>query len=235
MIIPVLDLRNGIAVRAVAGRRSEYRPIVSRLTDSCEPADVAEALLKATRSSLLYVADLDAIEDRAGKLDVAGLLKTVNSRWETGHPVKIWLDSGIRTLADHAPNIDPHVGLVIGTETIVDTSVAFDILRDLGPERAILSIDLIPGREQAYRQLLSQWEQARGRHVIWIDLAAVGTGRSVNRELIREAISQNPRLCHYPGGGVRVKADVHDWMRAGASGVLVSSALHDESIVQMLS
>ena len=30
-IIPVLDLMNGVAVRAVGGRRSEYRPLVSRL------------------------------------------------------------------------------------------------------------------------------------------------------------------------------------------------------------
>lgn len=234
MIIPVLDIRNGIAVRAVAGQRSEYRPIVSRLTDSKEPSHVADALFMATGSSVLYVADLDAIEQRPDVWDVAGLLTTVNNRCKLGQPKKIWLDSGIRSQADHIPVIHPHIGQVVGTETMRDNSVAIEILRHLGPERAILSIDLIPGRDENFQQLLSTWQQNGGRHVIWIDLAAVGTGRSVKRKLIQEAISQHPNLCHYPGGGVQVEADVSDWMNAGATGVLVSSALHDGSIVRML-
>src|SRR3954451_24567824 len=43
-IIPVLDIQGGIVVRAIGGRRSEYRPLVSRLTDSTEPLAVAHAM-----------------------------------------------------------------------------------------------------------------------------------------------------------------------------------------------
>src|SRR5579872_5647704 len=42
-IVPVLDLLGGVVVRGVGGRRREYRPVVSRLTPSCDPLDVARA------------------------------------------------------------------------------------------------------------------------------------------------------------------------------------------------
>ena len=62
-IIPVLDVMGGIVVRAVAGRRSEYRPLVSKLTTSVEPAEVARTLLAKSGADELYVADLDAISE----------------------------------------------------------------------------------------------------------------------------------------------------------------------------
>ena len=58
-IIPVIDVMGGQVVRAVGGRRSEYRPIVSKLTDSTEPVEVAKALLGATGVGEIYLADLD--------------------------------------------------------------------------------------------------------------------------------------------------------------------------------
>ena len=64
-IIPVIDIRNGSAVRAVAGERSQYRPLESRLTDSTEPAEVLKALQREFGFTHCYVADLDAIEGRA--------------------------------------------------------------------------------------------------------------------------------------------------------------------------
>src|SRR5258708_15280562 len=59
-IIPVLDVMNGLAVRAVGGRRSEYRPLVSRLCASAEPLKVAHAFRRLGHAEL-YLADLDAI------------------------------------------------------------------------------------------------------------------------------------------------------------------------------
>src|SRR5207248_953553 len=61
-VIPVLDLMNGVVVRGVAGRRSEYRPLVSRLTMSCAPEDVVAALQTHFGFTEYYVADLDAIQ-----------------------------------------------------------------------------------------------------------------------------------------------------------------------------
>jgi phosphoribosylformimino-5-aminoimidazole carboxamide ribotide isomerase len=85
-IIPVLDVLGGHVVRAVGGRRSEYRPIVSRVTNSTEPLHVARDLLAVTGAKELYVADLDAI--RGGELSEATrtLLNAID--------VPVWLDGG---------------------------------------------------------------------------------------------------------------------------------------------
>ena len=42
-VIPVLDIKNGQAVHAVAGIRSHYRPLQSILHPSCEPLELARA------------------------------------------------------------------------------------------------------------------------------------------------------------------------------------------------
>ena len=61
-IIPVLDVMGGIVVRAVAGRRSEYRPLVSKLTTSVEPAEVARTLLaKSGADELRLAADASSL------------------------------------------------------------------------------------------------------------------------------------------------------------------------------
>jgi len=60
-ILPVLDLLNGIVVRGVGGRRDEYRPVKSVLTDSAKPLDVARAFRDRLELTTLYVADLDGI------------------------------------------------------------------------------------------------------------------------------------------------------------------------------
>jgi phosphoribosylformimino-5-aminoimidazole carboxamide ribotide isomerase len=110
-LIPVLDVMNGQVVRAVGGRRNEYRPLQSQLVQSTDPRTVAAALLDVTGAEELYLADLDAIQGRVKSgVEVLNLLE--------GATVPIWLDGGfgggleIPSLSDL-----PFVSPVIGFET----------------------------------------------------------------------------------------------------------------------
>ena len=60
-VIPVLDIKDGLVVRGIGGRRDEYRPIASKLTASCQPVDVARAFRDLLGLEEIYLADLDAI------------------------------------------------------------------------------------------------------------------------------------------------------------------------------
>src|SRR5258706_15868035 len=60
-IIPVLDLRGGIVVRAHRGQRDQYRPLESPLSPTSDPADVMRGLYSVYPFRTFYVADLDAI------------------------------------------------------------------------------------------------------------------------------------------------------------------------------
>ena len=73
-VIPVIDIRHGTAVRAVAGDRANYRPLVSPLCAGSEPGDVARGLMALHPFPVIYVADLDAIEGRDANLALSGEL-----------------------------------------------------------------------------------------------------------------------------------------------------------------
>src|SRR5512143_3726231 len=61
-LIPVMDLRDELAVHAVKGDREHYRPVTSVLTDTAEPLEVARVFREQLGLSELYIADLNAIQ-----------------------------------------------------------------------------------------------------------------------------------------------------------------------------
>ncbi|HEY3460070.1 MAG TPA: HisA/HisF-related TIM barrel protein, partial [Casimicrobiaceae bacterium] len=88
LVIPVLDLLGGHAVRAVRGRRDDYRPIRSPLAATSDPLLLAPALAAASAASTLYVADLDAILARGDHARTLAALRVAMP------DIEIWLDAG---------------------------------------------------------------------------------------------------------------------------------------------
>ena len=69
------------------------------------------------------------------------------------------------------------------------------------------------------------------RALIVLDLARVGTGTGTGTEpLLRAIRDEFPGVDLIAGGGVRTWADVDRLSEAGASGVLVASAIHDGTL-----
>src|SRR6266542_6361151 len=87
-VLPVLDLKAGVVVRGVGGRRHEYRPVVSRLTTSSDPLAVARAFRQHFGLSELYLADLDALAGVAPALPTYAILRADGFR--------LWVDAGVR-------------------------------------------------------------------------------------------------------------------------------------------
>src|SRR5690242_17732554 len=101
---------SGAAVRAVAGRRDEYRPVDSRLCDSAEPRRVAAAYRERHGIEDLYVADLDAILGRGSNAEPIAELVAGGFR--------VAADIGLRSAADAAPAVTLGVeSVVAGSET----------------------------------------------------------------------------------------------------------------------
>ena len=69
MIIPVLDIKDGIAVSGKSGKRETYAPLKTIFSTSSSPSKIAEALSDAG-ARRMYIADLDAIEGKGSNLDV---------------------------------------------------------------------------------------------------------------------------------------------------------------------
>ena len=230
-ILPVLDLKDGQVVRGIAGRRDEYRPVVSRWTDSSEPLAVAKALRLAFGFVQFYVADLGAICDRRPHDQAIDRLLAAG--------FELVLDAGIRSDSDcRASLARPGVTAVIGLESIGSPDCFRATLAQLNVEHSAFSLDLMNEQPVASADwpespvdIVATAVEAGFRRLIVLDLAAVGTGAGCpTLPLCREARRRYPAIEIITGGGVRSEADVAAAVDAGADLVLVASALHDGRI-----
>lgn len=232
-LVPVLDIMNGMVVRAVAGRRAEYRPLVSPLTQSSDPSEIAAAMVSKAREfgtcHAIYVADLDAIVHRRPNLD---LCQRLSAKFD------VWLDAGIRTVADAQGLRREFSGLIVlGLETL-DSQVELQrIAEAIGPDRLAFSLDLRDGKalfrpgvwpSEAPGDIAGSAVAAGIRRLIVLDLARVGVGGGLGTlELVSRIAGEHPSLDLVAGGGVRHAGDLADLQAAGAAAALVSSLLHE--------
>lgn len=255
-VIPVIDVMGGVVVRAVGGRREEYKPLVSRLTDSTDPVEVARALLDVTGSDILYVADLDAITKRVPS--------EVSARLADALPdTRVWADIGLRDESDirrfpawrrhesrwpwrrweRRRNLIP----VMGTETLAGVTAAGRVGSEFAPE-VVPSLDLKEGAVLGYEE---DWWKGWGvegagdldrmadalfmmtgcEAMIVLDLSDIGSanGTTTDYWLKRIKCSQ-PEVAVVAGGGVRDWADIDRLAKCHVDGVLVASALHDGTL-----
>jgi phosphoribosylformimino-5-aminoimidazole carboxamide ribotide isomerase len=232
----VIDLKAGQVVRGIAGRRDEYRPIISRLTSSADPLLVARALVDRFHPTELYLADLDAIETRSLAWRTYAEIQFLG--------VPLWLDAGIRDCRDAKELAEAgFAGIVCGLETLRGPDELEEILDRFGRERIVFSLDLKNGRLFGDRktwsitnendvQTLFQRVVGFGiQRMIMLDLARVGIGNGPGDiEFYRTLKEAHPAVELIVGGGIQGIDDLELLGKAGVSGALAASALHDGRI-----
>lgn len=217
-IIPVIDIRIGRAVRAIAGRRDEYRPLETPLAETSEPREVARGLMSLHPFCALYIADLDAIEGRGDNRDaIAGAAQAIA-------PARLWIDAGFARRADALRwSSLPATNVVFGSESLASAQEAEGLRHD---PRAILSLDFSADGFLGDPRLL-------GDEALWPDglivmtLAQVGAKAGPDLARLRDIAARANGRRVYAAGGVRDLDDLLDLKAAGAAGALVATALHD--------
>jgi phosphoribosylformimino-5-aminoimidazole carboxamide ribotide isomerase len=233
-VIPVLDLKNGAAVRAVGGDRAHYRPLRTILHPSSDPVGVARAYRDVLGFRRLYVADLDAI---AGSPPANGIYRELASLG-----LALWIDAGVHDQACLPPLLSrPASAIVVGLETVRGPAALARIVDRVGGDRLVFSLDLRAGVPMVAEGALWPGNDVlaiadavirRGvSRILLLDLARVGEGQGTGTTAWIEHLS-----AAYPateiacGGGIATAADVPPLFRAGASAVLIGSALHSGGI-----
>ena len=229
-IFPVLDIRGGQVVRAVAGRRDEYRPLESNLTDETTAAGVADALRRRLGLREFYVADLDAIlEDRPGWSDIQSLV-------DLG--LSLMCDLGVRHVERAREAVSLGVArVVVGLESSPSPRALNEIVAAIGPERTVFSLDLMNGRPMSAGsawpetpiEIACSARDAGATSMVVLDLAAVGETRGLLTRDLCLTIRNDPMLRDVEiltGGGIRHETDIDALGRIPVEGVLISSALH---------
>lgn len=232
-IIPVIDLLDGVVVRGVAGRRSEYRPVESRLVAGSNAIDVAHAFRDHFGFNQLYVADLDAIMHGRPQLETYRAL--------AADGFELLVDSGLRELADARAVFDTGAAAVIAAlETSPGPEHLHTLCAEYDADRIVFSLDLTDGKPMA---VSPAWRtddpltiarlsvEAGVRRMIVLDLSRVGVGEGIGTARLCVRIKRKfPELRLITGGGVRGVNDIRGLESLGLEGVLVASALHDGSI-----
>jgi phosphoribosylformimino-5-aminoimidazole carboxamide ribotide isomerase len=219
--VAVIDLKDGLCVHAVRGDRASYRPVRSCLTPSAQPIEVVAALREQLGVTAFYVADLDAIQRRGSSRALIERLveRHADCNW--------WIDAGFGHPADLGSYLAaPQVDFVIGSEslaTLADYGALLAALPD--PTRALLSLDRRLGRfigPPALWATASLWPAT----VIAMNLDRVGADAGPDLTLIQELRTRAPGRAIVAAGGVRDAGDLDLLAAAGASHVLLASALH---------
>lgn len=222
-VVPVIDIRHGVVVRAVAGDRANYQPIASPLFEGCAPRAAVAGLMALHPFPVIYLADLDGIEGRGGNLELVGDLAAL-------HPsVRLWVDSGARQLEQvKALLAIDGVMAVVGSET----GLRVDEMGDLGDafaDRVILSLDFRRDGFVGEAALLADascWPQ----RVIAMTLARVGLNQGPDLPVLADVVARHGRGEVYAAGGVRHAKDLRALSAMGVAGALVGSALHSKTI-----
>lgn len=238
LVLPVIDLKDGLVVRGVGGRRDEYRPIESRIAADARFETVAAAFA-GLGFRQAYVADLDAIEKGTGVF--SGDMRS--RELLAGIPLALLVDAGVRdvaaarSLAATRVGGQPLAGIVAGLESLDSPETLAAMLREVGPERLVFSLDMkqgVPLTTAPAWQGLAPLEIATlalrlgVTRFILLDLARVGLGAGVGTEpLCRQLRCLAPGVEIIAGGGVRSAADLESLEQAGCDAALVASALHD--------
>jgi phosphoribosylformimino-5-aminoimidazole carboxamide ribotide isomerase len=232
-ILPVIDLLGGAVVRGVAGRRKEYRPLVSPLCSTAAPLDVARAFRHRFGLEELYLADLDAIGGAPPALEIISSLRDDGFR--------LWVDAGVRRPAQARQLAALGAGVVVGLETLAGPGDLAAILAEQGPG-LVLSLDLragVPVTPCEEWKGLAPLDVAAAvitlgvRRLLVLDLTRVGVGSGTGTEGLCAALVESyPGVEVIAGGGVRGPDDLRRLNACGVKATLVASALHDGALTR---
>jgi phosphoribosylformimino-5-aminoimidazole carboxamide ribotide isomerase len=230
-VIPVIDLKGGVAVHAVRGDRERYRPLRSGIADGSDPVAVTRAVRDRFGLDELYVADLDAIVGGAGSPDVVAAL---------AGEARVMVDAGTADPAAVAALLDLGAArVVIGTETLPGVDALRRLRSELPGAPLVVSLDLREGTVLSPdpalagagpAAALARLADAGATEAIVLDLARVGSGEGPDTALVADLRTRVPDVALLAGGGVRDAADLRALAGAGAAGALVATALHGGAI-----
>ncbi|MDR6634913.1 phosphoribosylformimino-5-aminoimidazole carboxamide ribotide isomerase [Phyllobacterium sp. 1468] len=218
-IIPVLDIKDGLVVRARLGDRDSYRPIETPLSATADIGDVATGLRKVYPFSAFYVADLDAIERR--RTSSLGQLQPLLSNAD------IWLDAGFNDREQLESALATEgIWPVLGSESQVDPLLLEAC--NANP-RLVLSLDF---RGDAFLGPPSILENANHwpSRIIVMTLGRVGANSGPDFKLLAEIKHRAGHRAVIAAGGVRDAHDLEQLQAIGISAALVATALHSGAL-----
>jgi len=216
-IIPVLDILNNQAVKAIKGNRNSYQPINKQLYNTTDPRDIICLIVKKFKPNIIYIADLNAIIDNNVNHK---LIEFVLRKFPK---IQFWVDSGLNKIK-LSKNFQNYVPVFCG-----EKSMGFELLSKKY-KNYICSLDFkenFLGSKPVYKHI-----RHMPKKIIIMDLMQVGSDNKFNLKIANKFIKNNKKD-YYIAGGIKKVLDIKKAKQIGAKGVLVSSILHQNKLTKI--
>lgn len=235
-VIPAVDLKDGRCVQLRQGRKEDV--IFSSVVD---PVHIAEewALLGATR---LHLIDLDAaLQERRTNFElVQRIVDSLGARGNT----KIQVGGGIRSYETAVQLLELGNGrgvdrIIFGTAALRAPQLIARIVAEFSAARVMVALDVKAGkvaidgwREMTNidaREAAKRVEELGAGSLLFTNIDVEGLMQGIEPRIV-QAVVNAVRVLVVVAGGVSTADDVQRIKAAGASGVVIGSALYTGKI-----
>jgi len=219
-LIPVIDIKKGLAVHAKLGLREHYHPVNTPLCPSSKITQVINCFLTIYDFKIIYLADLDAI---IGTSNNQKLIKKIVQLYPN---ITFWVDSGYQQ--QPAPlSIFDNYQMVLGSESYSNNVLNY---LKLFEKKFILSLDFSAQGNPLGSEELFNKQDLWPSQIILMMLARVGSSQGVDLDKLIYYQQLNPSIEFIASGGIRSIDDVFALKRIGIKKVLCATALHNKMI-----
>ncbi|WP_431063693.1 HisA/HisF family protein [Methanobacterium sp.] len=220
MIIPVLDLKDKIAVSGKSGKRDTYKPLKTVFCDSSNPCKIGKTL-SVYGAKRMYIADLNAIEGKGSNFDV---IKKINEE------IPVMLDCGANNVKKVEDALEIAHKVIVATETLEKIEDLHDIFNNVDKNRLIISVDIKDNElfskhlNITINEFIEKINELEPSEIIILDISKVGTESGANKELIQKFMELPTSLII--GGGLTSEY-IDELEDIGLNKFLVGSTLHN--------
>ena len=221
--VPVLDLKDNIAVSGKSGLRDTYTPLQTVFAPSANPMEIASGL-SINGADEMYIADLDLIESKGHNIHEVKMANTI---------LPVMLDAGVKDFESFTFFLDYAYKIIVPTETMESIDEIKKIFENYPKERIVVSVD-IKDNELCSKNLdvsLTEFKEILKEldpnEIILLDITSVGTQKGYNQELLNSFKDLNDKLVI--AGGLN-KNSISELDDIGIKKVLVGTALHSGEV-----
>ena len=207
-IIPAIDIKNGKVVKAIKGDRSQYNPINSDSGFSPDPYIFIKQMIEVYRPSIFYIADINSLCSDDDNID---LIRSLADQYKNS---MFWVDTGNKI--DQRLNKKNIIPILCSENchTIKNINYIYkDYIHSYDYKDKLLGTNSFVKLNSPYKN-----------KVIFMNISDVGNNSGPSYSIIR-AITKNPGIEYYVGGGIKTTFDISRLKLMGFNGVLVSSLL----------
>lgn len=216
--IPAIDIKDGRVVRAYAGNRRDYKPLIVGNKDFSNPESFIKILKSRFNFNNFYIADINSFKSK--ETNWAVIKKIINSNKEN----YFWIDAGFSSFNKlnkfkHFVSNDEskNVKLIVGSEFFYNEK---NLLNFILQKNLILSID-----HKDNRRILLNLAKIKNKEIILMFINKIG-GRGISWSVLKKISKTIPTKRCFVAGGIKYSGDIEQLRRLGYKGTIISSIIH---------